>query len=52
MGNQTNKEIVICSIITAMSATLESQQLKQLDNVLRQKLHGIKLEEERTELST
>lgn len=52
MGNQTNKEIVICSIITAMSVNLEGQQLKQLDNVLRQKLHGLRLEEERTELST
>ena len=51
MGNQTNKEIVISSIITAMSAELESRQLKQLDNILRQKLHGLKLEEECTDVS-
>lgn len=52
MGNQTNKEIVICSIITAMSTSLNSQQMKQLDDVLRQKMHGLKLEEENTEVST
>lgn len=52
MGNQTNKEIVIQSIITAMSVTLDSQQMKQLDDVLRQKMHGLSLEEESTELST
>lgn len=52
MGNQTNKEIVIQSIITAMAVTLDSQQMKQLDDVLRQKMHGLSLEEESTELST
>lgn len=51
-GNLTNKEIVIQSIITAMAAILETVQLQKLDNILRTKLHGLKIEEETTELST
>lgn len=51
-GNLTNKELVIQSIITAMSTILETVQLQALDNVLRTKLHGLRVEEESTELST
>lgn len=48
----TKKENVIHDIITAMSTTLEAAALRILDNVLRTKLQGIRLEEECTELST
>ena len=50
--NLTNKEIVIQNIITAMSVALEVVQLQALDNVLRDKLHGLTIEEECTQLST
>ena len=51
-GNPDNKELVIHSIITAMSPSLDSEELRHLDDILREKLHGMKLEEECTELST
>ncbi len=51
-GNPDNKELVIHSIITAMSPSLGSEELRHLDDILREKLHGLKLEEESTELST
>nr|WP_294469685.1 tyrosine-type recombinase/integrase [uncultured Sellimonas sp.] len=51
-GNPDNKELVIHSIITAMSPSLDGEELRRLDDILREKLHGIKLEEECTELST
>lgn len=50
--NLTNKEIVIQSIVTAMSVILNTVQLQALDNVLREKLHGLRIEEECTQLST
>ena len=50
--NLTNKEIVIQSIVTAMSVILDTVQLKALDNILREKLHGLQIEEECTQLST
>ena len=50
--NLTNKEIVIQSIVTAMSVILNTVQLQALDNVLRGKLHGLRIEEECTQLST
>ena len=51
-GNPDNKELAIHSIITAMSPSLGSEELRHLDDILREKLHGLKLEEESTELST
>lgn len=51
-GNPDNKELVIHSIITAMSPSLDSEKLRHLDDILREKLHGMKLEEESTEVST
>ena len=51
-GNPDNKELVIHSIITAMSPSLDSEKLRHLDDILREKLHGMKLEEECTDLST
>lgn len=42
--NLTNKEIVIQSIVTAMSVILNTVQLQALDNVLRGKLHGLRIE--------
>lgn len=51
-GNPDNKELVIHSIITAMSPTLDSEELRHLDDILREKLHGMRLEEECTEVST
>lgn len=50
--NLTNKEIVIQSIVTAMSVILDTVQLQALDNILREKLHGLQIEEECTQLST
>lgn len=51
-GNPDNKELVIHSIITAMSPSLDGEELRRLDDILREKLHGMKLEEESTEVST
>lgn len=47
-----NKETIIKEIICAMSENLSIDELRKLDNVLRVKLHGMKIEEECTELST
>lgn len=46
------KEFVINEVIVAMQQYLNTEQLRTLDNVLRLKLHGIRIEEECTELST
>lgn len=46
------KEIIINEIIVSMQQYLDREQLRELDNVLRIKTRGIKLEDECTELST
>lgn len=46
------KEIIINEIIVSMQQYLEREQLRALDNVLRIKMRGVKIEEECTELST
>lgn len=46
------KEIVIGEILVAMQEELDGNQLRQLDNVVRLKLRGIRFENECTELST
>lgn len=48
----SNKEIVIQNIIAAMGPLMETVQLQALENVVRQNLHGLTLEEECTALST
>ena len=48
----SNKEIVIQNIIAAMGPLMEAVQLQALENVVRQNLHGLTLEEECTALST
>lgn len=49
--NISNKDIVIDSIIAAMGAILEATQLRVLENVIRQNLYGLKIEEECTALA-
>lgn len=46
------KEIIINQIIVSMQQYLDREELRELDNVLRISLRGIRLEEECTELST
>lgn len=46
------KEMIINEIIVSMQQYLDREQLRTLDNVLRIKMRGIKLEDECTELST
>ena len=46
------KEIVINNIIIAMQDRIDSDQLRELDNILRINLSGMNIEEECTELST
>ena len=46
------KEIVINNVIIAMQDRINSEQLRELDNILRINLMGMKIEEECTELST
>ena len=48
----SNKEIVIQNIIAAMGPIMETVQLQALENVIRQNLHGLTVEEECTALST
>lgn len=48
----SNKEIVIRNIIAAMGPLMEAVQLQALENVVRQNLHGLTVEEECTALST
>lgn len=46
------KEIIIGDVLVAMDQYLDAEQLRELENVLRMKLHGFTIEEECTELST
>ena len=46
------KEIVINNIIIAMQDRIDSDQLRELDNILRINLSGMNIEKECTELST
>ena len=46
------KEIFINNVIIAMQDKLNSEQLRELDNIIRINLRGIQIEEECTELST
>lgn len=48
----SNKEIVIQNIIAAMGPIMEAVQLQALENVIRQNMHGLTIEEECTALST
>lgn len=47
-----NKEIIINEVIISMQEYLSGDQLRTLENTLRIKLRGFRLEEECTELST
>ena len=46
------KEIFINNVIIGMQDKLNSEQLRELDNIIRINLRGIQIEEECTELST
>ena len=46
------REDVISKIVAAMSPTMDVIHLQMLEGAVRGALHGIKLEEECTELST